>query len=140
MQRVLSLVLTAWAGSLWTICGIVAPSLFSVLPDRQLAGRTAGYFFSVATWLGLAFSVVALVLLARGAIATVKRVDYTIVIVTAAGPLASELILRPIMDAARAAGDMAKFGMLHGVSALFFGIACVGALALVWRSSGASRS
>jgi hypothetical protein len=135
MRRVLSLVLTAWAGSLWTICGIVAPSLFSVLPDRQLAGQTAGHFFSVVSRLGFALGVVAMVLLARGAIGKVHRLDYALVVATAAAPLASEVILRPIMDSARAAGDMARFGMLHGVSALFFGIACVGALSLVWRLS-----
>ena len=36
-----------------------------------------------------------------------------------------------MMDAARAANDMARFGMLHGVSAVLFLAACLGALALV---------
>jgi pimeloyl-ACP methyl ester carboxylesterase len=132
IERVLQLVLAAWAGSLWTICGVVAPSLFAVLPERQVAGQLAGYFFSVATWFGLGLGSIALALL----LLRKPRSTATFVLlgVAASAPLLSELILRPIMDAARAAGDMARFGMLHGVSALLFGVACLSAAALVWRS------
>jgi len=135
MQRLLYILLAAWAGSLWTVCGIVAPSLFAVLPDRGLAGQVAGHFFRIESWLGLALGLVALVLLAKGAASWAKRVDYGVVVGTMLAPLASEAILRPMMAAARAAGDMQRFGMLHGVSALLFGVACLGALALVWRLS-----
>jgi hypothetical protein len=138
IDRCLQLVLAAWAGSLWTICGVVAPSLFAVLPERQVAGQLAGYFFSVATWLGLALGSIALALL----LARKSRNAFTFVLLAlaAGGPLLSELVLRPVMDAARAAGDMARFGMLHGVSALLFGVACLSAAALVWRGVPAAGS
>jgi len=135
MQRILLVVLVAWAGSLWTICGIVAPSLFAVLPERHLAGQVAAYFFAVETWLGLGLGCITLILLARRAIAWAQRVDYGLVIATLLMPLVSELGLRPAMDAARAGGDMRLFGMLHGASALLFAVACIGALLLVWRLS-----
>lgn len=56
-----------------------------------------------------------------------------LIAITAGAPLASEVLLRPVMDAARATGDMARFGMLHGVSAALFAIACVTAFVLAWR-------
>jgi hypothetical protein len=37
------------------------------------------------------------------------------------------------MDAARTAGQMSRFGLLHGIAGLLFAVACVAALALVWR-------
>lgn len=135
MRRILQVVLAAWAGSLWTVCGVVAPSLFAVLPERSLAGEVAGHFFTVASWLGLALGVVALALLARGAANGVRRFDYGVLIVTLVAPVVSEVALRPMMDAARLADDMQRFGVLHGVSAALFGVACLGALTLVWRLS-----
>jgi hypothetical protein len=36
------------------------------------------------------------------------------------------------MEQARSAGNMARFGMLHGVAAGLFMIACATALLLVW--------
>jgi hypothetical protein len=137
-QRVLQLVLAAWAGSLWTICGVVAPSLFAVLPERQVAGHVAGYFFSVATWLGLALSSIALALLLMRKQS--NSVTYVLLGLTAGAPLLSELVVRPVMQAARAAGEMARFGMLHGVSALLFGIACLTAALLVWRNVPITRA
>ena len=125
-----------WAGSLWTVCGIVAPSLFNVLSDRKLAGDVAGHFFRLECWIGLALGGVALALLARGAVSA-KRFDFALVATAMAGPLASELAVRPLMNAARTAGDMSRFGLLHGVSALLFLAACVSLLLLVWRLSAA---
>ena len=137
-ERWLHLVLAAWAGSVWTICGIVAPSLFAVLPERQVAGEVAGYFFRVSTWLGLALGCIALALAAvskRGS----KR-NFALISLAALAPVVSELIVRPWMESARAAGDMARFGMLHGVSALLFGITCLCTAMLVWRSTQSHAS
>lgn len=134
--RLLQIVLTAWAGSLWTICLLVAPSLFAVSPDRQLAGQLAGHFFRIETWLGLAFGGIALVLLSRGSAALKNAANYGLATVTVAGPVSNEVVLRPFMDGARAANDMKLFGILHGAGALLFGFACVTALILLWRVTG----
>ena len=136
--RWLHVVLTAWAGSLWSICGIVAPGLFAVLPDRHLAGDVAGFFFTVLTWLGLVFGAVALLLVLRGSMR-----NKTNVALTSAGmlaPVASEMGLRAPMESARVAGSMVRFGILHGLSVLSFAIAGVCVLALVWRLSGPAQS
>jgi hypothetical protein len=62
-----------------------------------------------------------------------------LILLTAAAPLSSELILGPMMNAAREANDMARFGMLHGVSAVLFFTACLSALALVWKARQLER-
>lgn len=129
----MTFLVTLWAGSLWTVCGIVAPQLFATLPERRLAGQMAARLFHIETWLGVVIAIALIALLAvRSAFANSKAVLW-LILLTAGAPLASELILGPMMDAARSANDMARFGMLHGVSAALFLTACVSALALVWK-------
>jgi hypothetical protein len=122
--------LTIWAGSLWTICGLVAPTLFAILDDRSLAGRIAATFFNAVTWIGLAIGVALLALIQLRRIQPIKR-SRTLIVITAAAPLLSEVALGPLMVRARGSGNMAQFGMLHGVAALLFLVACLGALALI---------
>jgi len=130
MARLASLFIAFWAGSLWTICGLVAPTLFRLLEDRRLAGLLAAAFFNALTWIGVA---VAAVLIAANLAGRLPQINRTLVLVTAGFPLASHLILGPLMEQARVAGDMARFGVLHGVSAICFLIACLSAAALVWK-------
>lgn len=133
LQRFAAVVLTLWAGSLWTICGIAAPTLFAVLEDRHAAGRVVGILFRIETWLGGGAALLLIAtLVARQAVAA-RLGPLWLIVATAGAPLASELILTPMMDAARAANDMSRFGLLHGVSAVAFVAAALGALALVLR-------
>jgi hypothetical protein len=124
---------TLWAGSLWTVCGIVAPQLFATLPERKLAGQMAARLFHIETWLGVVVAVLLVAIFAARKVFATSKTILWLILLTAAAPLASELILGPMMNAAREANDMARFGMLHGVSAVLFLIACLSALALVWR-------
>jgi hypothetical protein len=105
--------------------------LFAVLEDRRLAGQLAGHFFHIETWIGAAIGGLLLILSFAGKVAVPR-----LWVALAAGlPLASYLVLGPLMSQARAAGDMARFGLLHGLSAaLFFG-ACVSVLVLLWKLS-----
>ena len=99
MSGLAAVVLTLWAGSLWTVCAIAAPVAFAVLDDRHAAGRVAATLFEIETWLG---AVCALLLFATAFVG-------------------------------RAANDMARFGLLHGISAVLFVAAALGALVLVLR-------
>lgn len=125
---------TLWAGSLWTICGIVAPQLFATLPERRLAGQMAARLFHIEAWLGVVIAILLIALFAARKVFDIGKTILWLILLTAAAPLASELILGPMMDVAREAGDMARFGMLHGVSGALFLIACLSALALVWKT------
>jgi len=132
VSRLAAVVLTLWAGSLWTICAIAAPAAFAVL-ERSAAGRLAGTLFQIATWLGAAC---ALMLFATAFVhkpLAARLSPPWLVAATAAAPLLSELVLSPMMAAARAANDMSRFGMLHGLAAVLFVAAALGALLLVLR-------
>jgi hypothetical protein len=133
VSRLAAVVLTLWAGSLWTVCGIAAPVAFAVLDDRQAAGRVAATLFAIETWLG---AVCALLLFAAAFAhkpLTARLSPPWLIAATAAAPLVSELVLSPMMAAARAANDMSRFGLLHGVSMVLFLAAALGALLLVLR-------
>jgi hypothetical protein len=130
---------TLWAGSLWTVCGIVAPQLFATLPERRLAGQMAARLFHIEAWLGVVVAIALIAIFAARRVFVASKTILWLIVLTAAAPLASELILGPMMDAAREANDMARFGMLHGLSAVLFLIACVSALALVWKTRQLER-
>jgi hypothetical protein len=133
VTQLAAVLLTVWAGSLWTVCAIAAPVAFAVLDDRHAAGRVAATLFEIETWLG---AVAALLLFACAAVRRplAARIGPPwLVAATAAAPLVSELVLSPMMAAARAANDMGRSGMLHGISAMLFIAAALGALFLVLR-------
>ena len=97
-----------WAGSLCTICGLAVPTAFATL-ERRSAGRAAAAMFSLEAWLGLAFGLIAW--FALRSVTNPPRGTRALVVVTAAAPVLSELVLGPMMAAARAANDMARFGV-----------------------------
>ena len=133
LQFVSALLVTVWAGSLWTICLIAAPAAFATLPERRLAGMVVGRLFQTETWLGVVAAALLIAVLA--ARKHLSKALLTIILLTAAMPLISQLVVVPLMDQARAANDMAQFGRLHGVSALLFFTACLSAVALLWQTS-----
>jgi 4-hydroxybenzoate polyprenyltransferase len=139
VSRFAAVVLTLWAGSLWTVCGIAAPVAFAVLEDRHAAGRVTAMLFEIETWLGAAC---ALLLFAAALVhkpLAVRLAPSWLIAATAAAPLLSELVLSPMMAAARAANDMGRFGLLHGVAAVLFVAAALGALVLVLRFNRPAR-
>lgn len=132
MARLAAVILTLWAGSLWTICAIAVPAAFAVL-ERPAAGRLAGTLFQIATWLGTACALTLFAIAFTHKPLATRLAPTWLVAATAAAPLLSELILSPLMAAARAANDMSRFGMLHGLAAVLFVAAALGALVLVLR-------
>ena len=143
------ILITAWAGSLWTVGYLVAPTLFATLSDRALAGTIAGAMFRTEAWLSAACGVLLLCLYAVGT--DVEPARRKAQMLTVAGMLAcaaiSHLGLQPMMAALRegvAGGAMdtaarSRFGMLHGVSMGLYLIQSVLALLLVLRNGPAPR-
>ena len=130
MRSFAHILLTLWAGGLWTICGVVAPTLFAML-DRAAAGAVVGRFFSVAAWSGFLIGI-ALIALTRTRAWAPHRVRAPLIAVSAAAPVLSEIVLGPLMHQARVAGEMQRFALLHGLAGVLFLVACLGTLALVW--------
>lgn len=131
LQSAAHLLLTLWAGCLWTICGLVAPTSFAVL-DRSSAGALVGRFFGAAAWLGFAIGVL-LIVLTRTSVWPQYRRLTALMATTASAPVVSELVLGPLMHQARIAGETSRFAALHGIGGALFLIACVGAAVLVWK-------
>lgn len=154
--RLFGLLAMLWVGSQLTIGYVVAPVLFASL-DRTTAGSIAAQLFRIEGIVGVVIGVMLLalsnVLSRRGAI------DYRRLRWLLAGMLVCVLIgyfaLQPFMNALRVAAMNAgtdignspyasRFGMLHGVSSVFYLIESLLGIALVWllpvrRVQGAVR-
>ena len=130
-------VTVAWVGSLWTTGLIVAPTLFSVLPDTAQAGLVAGRLFTVEAVFSLVCAPL-LFLLWRRLYPDLHRWPRLVLASMWGLAVAGEWWLRPMMQAARAGtdGTVASFAVLHGVaSIMYFGVAAGGVALLfapVW--------
>ena len=136
VSRARLLVVTLWAGSLWTIGYLVAPTLFGTLHDRVLAGVIAGNMFTTGAWVSMACGAVTLALLAVSKDVTDQRRKTLYIIVGAmlVCLLLSHFGLRPMMAELKEAGDKAKFGMLHGVSMVLYLVQAILAVFLVAKN------
>ncbi|MBY4896253.1 DUF4149 domain-containing protein [Cupriavidus sp. AU9028] len=145
-DRLFLLLTVVWAGSLWTIGYLVAPTLFASLPSRQMAGMVAGQLFRTEAILGVVIGVLQLVLcnvmIRRGA--THYRALRWLVLGMLCCVLIGYFGLQPFMESLRhkaqalgvGVGDSpfrARFGLLHGISSAFYLLQSLLALALVWR-------
>ncbi len=144
-HRLFRLLIVVWVGSLLTIGYAVAPVLFASL-DRTTAGTVAAQLFRIEGIIGAVCGILLLGL----ANLLVKRGgdEYRLLRRLVAGMLVCVLIgyfaLQPFMNALRVAAldagtDLAhsayatRFGVLHGVSSLFYLIESLFGLALVWK-------
>jgi hypothetical protein len=127
IRHVFRVLLTLWAGSLWSLAAWVAPTLFYAQGDRHLAGVLAGRLFSVETYVGLGVAALALMLPVRAKFAWGCGAAALLAI--------DEWILKPVMSLAHERGTAAGlgFGAWHGVSALLYLAACLAVLVLVWN-------
>ena len=144
LSRLRILVATLWAGSLWTIGFVVAPTLFATLSDRVLAGNIAGSLFRVEAWLSIACAVLLLALLqwAPGALEPKRRrLLGALVLSMLVCALVSHFGITPLMSELKAqapSGIMddamrSRFGMLHGVSTVVFAVQSLLAGVLIWK-------
>jgi hypothetical protein len=141
--RTRCLIAALWAGSLWTVGYLVAPTLFATLSDRVLAGTVAASMFRSQAWLSIACAVLLLVLLQMKMVETeARRTLLVLALAILFGTLVVHFGLQPMMaalrEAAGAGGVMesaqkARFGMLHGVSSIIFMVQSLLAGVLVWK-------
>jgi len=142
--RARSLLIALWAGSLWTVGYLVAPTLFATLSDRILAGTIAGAMFRSEAWLSLVCGLLLLVLLRAGAdLEPRQRRSMTVIaLAMVVCTLVSHLGITPFMTALReaagpggvmASDDKTRFGILHGVSSVIYLVQSVLAGMLIWK-------
>lgn len=131
LTRLRLLVVVLWAGSLWTVGYLVAPTLFVTLADRELAGTIAARMFGAQAWLSIGCALAMLLLVWReqrydGAR---RRTLYGIVLAMLACTLVSHFGIQPQMEVLRAsvgpsgmmiASAQSQFGVLHGVASVIY--------------------
>lgn len=143
LARTRLLVATLWAGSLWGIGYLAAPTLFATLSDRVLAGTIASSLFHNQAWVSIGCAVAMLLLLlatkpnnagifagsAANMAAKGRRTVIIIVLVMLACTLVSHFGLQPMMAALRAGAGPGgvmesaaknEFGILHGISSTIY--------------------
>lgn len=127
----LALVLiTFWIGAMWAVGYIVAPTLFSALTDRGLAGNLAGRMFSVVAWIGMGCAAYLLLFLALRLGWQVFRSGlFWIVLVLLSCTLASQFGIQPLMAELKASAwprevmdslMRDRFATWHGVSSVLY--------------------
>jgi len=147
-HRMFLLLTVIWAGSLWTVGYMVAPTLFSVLPSRETAGMIAGHLFHTEAILGVTVGVLQMVLcnvmIRRGAARyrVLRWIVFAMLVCVLAGYFGIQPFMEGLKVKAQALGVgvsespyKSQFGMLHGVSSAFYLVQSLLALALVWRAS-----
>ena len=136
-----SIVVALWAGGLWVVGFVVAPLLFSRLPDRALAGLLAGRLFTLVAWGGIACAAYLLLLrLTRHGAACFKQGFFWAVLAMLALVLAGLFGVQPILEGLRAQAPAKeavegvlrdRFVTWHGVASVLYIIESVLAAALV---------
>ncbi len=122
ISRARLLVVTLWAGSLWTVGYLVAPTLFATLHDTVLAGTIAGSMLRSEAWLSMACAVLmfGLVAVSKDVTEQRRKILYVVVAAMLVCVLVNYFGLWPVMAEAKLAGNRSKFGMLHGISMVIY--------------------
>jgi hypothetical protein len=141
LTRVRLLVATLWAGSLWTVGYLVAPTLFATLSDRVLAGTVAASMFRSEAWLSIACALAmpVLLVLARELDAKRRRLLVVLALAMLVCTLVVHFGLQPMMAELRTGGVMepagqTRFGILHGMSSVIYLVQSVLAGVLVIKN------
>jgi len=139
-----TLLITLWAGSLWTVGYLAAPLLFATLPDRTLAGTIAGSLFRAEAWLSLACGILLLAIFRSDTTLQSRTICTRIVIAMLVCVVVGYFGLQPFMAEIRAAAAQAggvmddamrmRFGVLHGVASIIYLLQSVAAIVLVLKT------
>jgi hypothetical protein len=142
LANVRLLLAALWAGSVWAVSYLAAPSAFAVLDSTQ-AGNVVGVMLTRSAWLAIALAVLLGLLVARASDLDARRRRWLYALI--GGMLACSLVvylgLQPMMAAIREAAGPAgvraspqwgTFAALHGVSqVLYLAESILGAMLVV---------
>jgi hypothetical protein len=144
LANVRRLLAALWAGSVWAVSYLAAPSAFAVLDSTQ-AGNVVGVMLTRSAWLAIALGLLLVLLVARAGDLDTRRRRWLYGVI--AGMLACSLVvylgLQPMMAAIREAAGPAgvraspqwgTFAALHGVSQVLYLLESVLGAVLVVKS------
>jgi hypothetical protein len=132
---------TLWVGGLWVIGFVVAPLLFSTLPDRAMAGLLAGKLFGLVAWIGIGCGLYLLLFrLARYGAAAFRQGVFWLLLMMLVLACAGEFGVQPLMAALKEQAlpkqvmesvFRDRFAVWHGVSSGLYVIQSLLGIALV---------
>ena len=136
-----SVATTLWVGGMWITGYAVAPVLFSVLPDRTLAGAVAGRLFASMAWIGILCAACLLTLgflRHRAAVLHMPafRIVVLMLVLVCAGHFGVQPVLADLKGQALPLPVMEsdlreRFAFWHGVSAVIYLVQSLLGVALV---------
>ena len=142
--RARALLVTLWAGSLWTVGYLAAPLFLATLPDRMLAGTIAGSLFRAEAWLSLICGALLLLMFGADRNRPARFACTKLILAMLSCVIIGHFGVQPYMAEMRAAAVQAggvmdeamrsRFGVLHGVASIFYLLQSLLAVALVLRS------
>lgn len=137
-EKIERVLLALWVGGLWTSGYLVAPLLFAMLDDRQLAGQIAGNVFRIMNYIGIAVGSYLLIIVAlNSGRRRIKEWRFWSLAVMLLLILIAAFIIQPMMEELKIQGiaegtaNAAQFGRLHGISSIMFLINSILGLLLV---------
>ncbi|MGD2136769.1 MAG: DUF4149 domain-containing protein [Gammaproteobacteria bacterium] len=135
VERIL---LTLWVGGLWVTGFVVAPTLFTTLPNTSLAGDVAAALFAAMSHIGVVSGTTLLVLGIFRRAWQRRRWQMLTVIAMLLLVILGEYVLAPMIGDLRAAGQVASdlFARLHWLATALFGLNCLLGLVLVAAGRG----
>lgn len=131
-QRTAVFLAVMWAGMLWTIALLAAPTLFHFLP-REQAGDVAAFYFMVEAYASLGFALVLLLLVQYKPMS----LEVWMILLALFSVVLGYFGLQPEMADLRASLDSSakreQFAWLHGLSSGLFALRAVLASGLGWK-------
>ena len=140
---------TLWVGGMWAIGYIAAPTLFSTLADRSLAGMLAGKLFTLIAYVGMVSgSYLLLHRLMNAGISAFKQSVFWLVLIMLLLTIAGHFGIQPIMDSLKAqamprevmeSAFRSRFATWHGIASIVYLVESVLGLLLIVQQRANSR-
>ncbi len=149
LATVHDLLVALWAGGLWIVGALVAPTLFRHAPDRQIAGALAGEIFSGMAYIGAACGLYLLSFrLARFGLQALRQWVFWVVLLMLALIIAGQFGVQPILAGLKEQAlprevmesvVRDRFATWHGVASILYLIESALAVAMVALSGRRAR-
>ena len=141
--------ITLWVGGMWAIGYMVAPALFSALPDRSLAGMLAGKMFTLIAYTGMVCGMYLILLrLFNAGIAALQQKIFWLVLFMLLLTIASHFGIQPVLSSLKAeamprevmeSAFRNRFATWHGISSIVYLVESILGLLLVVQQRNGSR-
>ena len=136
--------ITAWVGALWAIGYLAAPTLFTALSDKPLAGMLAGKMFTLVAYVGMVSGTYLLIQrLARAGIPALRQSYFWIVLLMLLLALAGHFGIHPVIAELKTQAMPAdvmhsvfadRFRTWHGVASIAYLLQSLLGVVLVLKS------